>query len=589
VKVSVVVATYNRREPLRVLLESLFRQDLAKQDFEIVVVVDGSTDGTQAMLEALQAPCRLRFVVQPNSGQAAARNAGWHIASAPVVLFLDDDLVCPANLLSEHLAAHCADDHCIAVGRIVISADGCSLLAGDRLSRQLQAWERGLDAAREMRWPDDAYAATNCSVPRHLLERVGGFDPAFYRALEDHDLGLRLWAQGGKFVYVPNAVVEQRYDKTTLQAVRDERWYGRAEILLGQKHPGCLRHTLVARSAELGMWRRWLLRSLARMPILAWVMLGPPICFLERLPVDAPVREIGRRLLGIWMLATRIRAATGAVGGWRQFDATFSRRLSVLMYHHVGPGYPGTYRDLTVSPQVFDRHIATLVRHGYHGVTLAECLRWCRGEARLPARSVMVTFDDGYADLAEHAFPVLQRHGFGGVVFIVTREIAGTNSWDEARGSATHRLLTREQIVDWQRRGIEFGRHSRTHASLPALDSAQLRDETTGCRADLERLTGVAPVAFAYPYGEFDAATVEAVRGDFALAFTAEEGVNRLATDPHLLRRTMVMPGDSGRVVALRAMLGYSPRDVLLRWRAAIARPVKRLVNRFLPPRLQIA
>lgn len=579
-----VVATYNRRTQLRNLLDSLFAQDLPPTDMEIVVVVDGSSDGTTDMLRELQPACRIRIVEQANAGQAAARNAGLRVAAAPIVLFLDDDLECPPNLLSEHLALHDRGPGQVVVGRIESRLAGRRSLSHEKLESQLQGWERRMEDQPGMRWPEDAYAATNCSIDRRLLEQVGGFDPAFYRALEDHDLGLRLWSEGGRFVYAPGAVVRQHYSKTTRDVIREERWYGRAEVRLGRKHPECLQHTLLARAAAQSWWRRRLLRLFATFPIAARVLLGIPLELFERL---APAAPIGQRLLAAWMQAVRMRAAVDALGGWPNFDEVFSRRLAVLMYHHVGPARSGTYPDLTVSPEAFTRQIASLARHGYKAISPQEYLRARRGEAPLPKRAVMLTFDDGYADIAEHALPVLERFGFGSAVFIVTGEIGGTNSWDEARGSGTHRLLTREQIITWQAKGVEFGAHTRVHASLPSLETRELPEEIAGSGDDLERLTGCPPVAFAYPYGEYDERALEVARSACQLAFTTEEGLNWLATDPHRLRRTMAMPDDTGWDTLLRVRLGYNPWEILLRWRAAAVRPVRRALAmlRRSPPR----
>jgi peptidoglycan/xylan/chitin deacetylase (PgdA/CDA1 family) len=187
----------------------------------------------------------------------------------------------------------------------------------------------------------------------------------------------------------------------------------------------------------------------------------------------------------------------------------------------------------------------------------------------------MVTFDDGYADVVRYALPVLERHGFGAVVFVVTGELSGTNAWDEARGSATHRLLGSNDIRVWRERGIEFGGHSRSHPSLPETGDTRLVAEIAGCRADLRTITGADPVAFAYPYGDLDDRVVAAAAREFELAFATDEGLNGIGTDARRLRRTMVMPRDSALDVLLRARLGFGPRDVLLRWRAALMRPVR--------------
>src|SRR4051812_34406551 len=90
-EISVVIPTHNRRERLRSCLDSLAGQTLEPSRFEVVVAVDGSTDGTAEMLHELETPFALRVVVQPQSGQAAARNTGVAAASAQFVLLLDDD------------------------------------------------------------------------------------------------------------------------------------------------------------------------------------------------------------------------------------------------------------------------------------------------------------------------------------------------------------------------------------------------------------------------------------------------------------------------------------------------------------------
>ena len=84
--------------------------------------------------------------------------------------------------------------------------------------------------------------------------------------------------------------------------------------------------------------------------------------------------------------------------------------------------------------------------------------RWRREGKGLPDKPVLLTFDDGYADLAEYALPVLRRYGFGAGVFIVTGQVGGTNAWDEARSSGTHHLLTREQIRYWAPREASSAR-----------------------------------------------------------------------------------------------------------------------------------
>ena len=164
--------------------------------------------------------------------------------------------------------------------------------------------------------------------------------------------------------------------------------------------------------------------------------------------------------------------------------------------------------------------------------------------------------------MAEHALPVLRRYGFGAAVFVVTRQLGGTNAWDEARGFGTLRLMTADQIRFWATQGIEFGAHSKTRADLTTLGASELAEEVLGSREDLAGLLGSRVGSFAYPYGFNNQAVRDLVRGAFDLAFIADdnaEGVNHLLTDPHLLRRTMIQAQDSLLDLACRARWGYSP------------------------------
>ena len=119
----------------------------------------------------------------------------------------------------------------------------------------------------------------------------------------------------------------------------------------------------------------------------------------------------------------------------------------------------------------------------------------------LPDKPVIITFDDGYENLAEYAFPVLQRYGFSATVFVVTGNLGGSNAWDEVRGSATLRLLSADQITEWAAKGIEFGSHTRSHPDLRTLAIEDAQHEISGSKRDLEEVLGSPVASFAYPYG----------------------------------------------------------------------------------------
>jgi peptidoglycan/xylan/chitin deacetylase (PgdA/CDA1 family) len=129
-------------------------------------------------------------------------------------------------------------------------------------------------------------------------------------------------------------------------------------------------------------------------------------------------------------------------------------------------------------------------------------------------------------------------------------------------------LLTADQIRQWAAEGIEFGAHSRTHPDLRTLTGSRLAEEIAGRRQDLERILGSPVSSFAYPYGLYNEAVIDCVREHFELAWTTRGGLNDIRTDPHALRRTMVLPGDSGFNLSFRVLAGWTPRE-FFRWLVA--------------------
>jgi len=210
-------------------------------------------------------------------------------------------------------------------------------------------------------------------------------------------------------------------------------------------------------------------------------------------------------------------------------------------------------------PERFEDQVRHLFRWGFTAITACRWHDWLRSGAPLPEKPIILTFDDGYADLAEHAFPVLRRYGFEATVFVVTRRIGGENDWDAGLDIPPIPLLTAEQLNAWSRNGIEFGAHGRTHVDLTGLSPALLEEEVGGSQADLEAILQRRVTSFAYPFGHVTDAVVECTRRHYDLGLSCIEGVNTLATDPLLLRRSMPQPSDFMLDFAMRARLGYSP------------------------------
>jgi peptidoglycan/xylan/chitin deacetylase (PgdA/CDA1 family) len=350
-----------------------------------------------------------------------------------------------------------------------------------------------------------------------------------------------------------------------------------------RKHPEYRPYAALSGLAETRWWKRWLRSVVVHAPISPVPLMTVPLRLERKLYHFARARKAGVRLLGYATVITRQRAACKAVGSWKAVQSEFGRKLTVFLYHHVGPPRPGTIPDLTISPEVFERQVRWLARRGFIGIRPSDWLRWLRDGTGLPDKPILLTFDDGYADISEYALPVLRRHGFSAAVNIVTGQLGGTNAWDEVQGSGTHRLMTVEQIRYWATQGFEFGAHSRTHPVLTKLSAKELAAEITGSKNDLASILDSQVVSFAYPYGELSELVSEAVRGEFELAFTSEKGLNYLRTDPHLLKRINISPDDSLIDIECHTHLGDLQHISWLRNRLKVRSRFKKMVHFMLP------
>ncbi len=249
--------------------------------------------------------------------------------------------------------------------------------------------------------------------------------------------------------------------------------------------------------------------------------------------------------------------------------ATRAARLPVLMYHHIGPVRPNTNTSLTISHARFEQQMRWLDTKGYQTINSRQWLQQVAGKAPLAERAVMLTFDDGYQDLMEFALPVLRSLGMTAILYVVTGQIGGTNRWDQERGWGALSLMSAADIGVWRQAGMEIGAHSRSHPELTSLTAQQREGEIAGSRDDLAGILGEAPVSFAYPYGDCNAAVVQQVGRYYAVGVTTHEGLNQARTPLLQLRRTMVHPADTMAEFAIRVRLGWSPGERVRRqvWR----------------------
>jgi GT2 family glycosyltransferase len=232
-QISVVLPTYNRLSRLKEVLGALAQQQHPLNTFEVIVVSDGSTDGTHEYLASLQTPFPLTPVIQANQGPAVARNSGIARATGDLVIFLDDDVVPTAQFVAEHVRIHAQQPDLVVLGPMLTPPDfqlsPWIYWEQEMLMKQYQAMQAGA-------WRPTArqFYTGNTSLARHHLIATGGFDPRFRRA-EDLELGYRLARRGLRFVFNP-AAIGYHYAERSFQSWLEIPYsYGRNDVIFARE------------------------------------------------------------------------------------------------------------------------------------------------------------------------------------------------------------------------------------------------------------------------------------------------------------------------------------------------------------------
>lgn len=232
---------------------------------------------------------------------------------------------------------------------------------------------------------------------------------------------------------------------------------------------------------------------------------------------------------------------------------------TVLMYHRVGDVRNDREARYAIRPDAFRTHMEALADEGRRAVSIDALCDSLEGGPPLSERAFVLTFDDGFRDVREHALPVLERRGWPLTVFVVTGLIGGDDAW--TRGSSpchrTYPLLDAEEIRDMQQRGVSFHSHTRSHASLPSLGDRELERELVDSRASLGSLLGCEVRYLAYPFGHHDDRIVAAARtAGYRAAFSTQPGFNRRGDDRYRIRRIDVYGTDTPAMLRRKMLFG---------------------------------
>src|SRR5215831_4701220 len=220
-RVSVVIPTYQRSASLQQALQALCQQTLSPNEYEVIVSIDGSQDGTSAMVSQFPAPYRLRSIWQPNRGRAAACNTGIRIAKGQLLVLLDDDMEPSDGFLAAHLCAHPEGLRRGVVGAAPVRFTNGSPAVVQYVGRKFNSHIEALAQPRYQFKLRDFYSG-NFSIDREVILEVGGFDESFrIYGNEDLELSVRLSKAGVQLVFSSQAQALQHYTKDFAALARD--------------------------------------------------------------------------------------------------------------------------------------------------------------------------------------------------------------------------------------------------------------------------------------------------------------------------------------------------------------------------------
>jgi glycosyltransferase involved in cell wall biosynthesis len=309
----VVVPTYDRRDLLRACLYSFEHQSASVETFEVIVVIDGSKDGTGEMLSAYDPQFAVSVLRHAQAGAAAARNAGAEAARGRVLLFVDDDMTASPSLVTAHLATQRNEDGVVGVGvierRIPAGADRFAQL------RALASREHYEHLLVRPLTHLDCYGG-NFSVSRSLFEEVGGFSVDL-PMLNDYEFSYRLHKAGARFVFVPEAVAteDRRDDWREIVADREER--GRIAVALYRRDQEIVGQTELGGNEYLR--RPWVLLRL----LCLWLRVPPSA--LARVGFLLPRRSWARTWFAFVFSYAFWRGVAAAMG-FRELRIRLARR-----------------------------------------------------------------------------------------------------------------------------------------------------------------------------------------------------------------------------------------------------------------------
>jgi peptidoglycan/xylan/chitin deacetylase (PgdA/CDA1 family) len=479
-------------------------------------------------VDGFASPFSLRHLEVDGGQPGAAVVLGAEAARGTICIFLGEDVAASPTLVSAHIAAHARGDPMIGLGRVDIEAPpgsgwyvrAAASASSARTSRIRTDWAAA-DAknvsidGRALRAAIEESRQRFVSSPAPIVEICHGLSCLGFTPLP-----------------VVGASGAQQTDPGGRRLLLERMAEGRAHARLAMTQ-----HVMAPRLVG------WFTDTTTREVVVRRTLLAlhvPPAMVASAGRFLPPQRQkLWFALVSNLAYWSAVRRTLGRAE-WKRV----ARGVPVLLYHAFSKN--GEDNRFVVDGRSFARQMRLLSLLRWRVVGYGELARTLQDGGLPPPRTAVLTIDDGYADNADIAAPILERHGFTATIFVVSGRLAATNDWSDAPPLRGRALLSQNQLEQLRARRIELGAHTVTHPSLPELQDDAVALEVQGSRAQLEEVLGEPVQLFAYPYGRLDARAVEAARrAGYVSACTTEPRLARADDDPWRIPRLEVKHGDS--------------------------------------------
>ncbi len=209
-------------------------------------------------------------------------------------------------------------------------------------------------------------------------------------------------------------------------------------------------------------------------------------------------------------------------------------KIPILTYHSID----NSGSVISTSPKKFFQQMQFLAKSSYNVISLTEIINCINENRTFPSRAVAITFDDGYKNNYDVAYPILKEFGYKATIFMVSGRCGDNNNWPgQPKGIPIMDLLGWDEVLKMADYGIEFGAHTLNHPHLPELSLKDAEIEIVESKRLLEKHLSKEILFFDYPYGKENLELRKIVQNEFDCAFSTDMELTTLQSDIYSLSR----------------------------------------------------